>query len=130
MAMIVNIAMNEDEGYLHAAVRGEFSLEEAQQTFLAILQRVVQEGAHRVLFEGVDVTGEPTTIQRFYYAKFAAAAVCVSPNEQASAAARFAYVLRPPVLDPRRFGENVAVNRGMNVRAFEDLAAARRWLGL
>lgn len=32
--------------------------------------------------------------------------------------------------DPRRFGESVEVNRGMNVKAFEDLDAARRWLAL
>ena len=45
-----------------------------------------------------------------------------------SPATRFAYVLEEPMLDPDRFGETVAVNRGMIVRAFDNLEAARAWL--
>ena len=45
-------------------------------------------------------------------------------------APRFAYVLEEPMLDPERFGETVAVNRGMRVRAFDNLEAARAWLEL
>ena len=40
----------------------------------------------------------------------------------------FAYVLEEPILDQGRFGETVAVNRGMRVRAFDSLEAARGWL--
>ena len=43
---------------------------------------------------------------------------------------KFAYVLAPPVLDLDRFGEIVAVNRGMNVKAFDNLKDALEWLTL
>jgi hypothetical protein len=42
----------------------------------------------------------------------------------------FAYVLKEPVLDPQRFGQTVAVNRGMNVKTFDNVEQARTWLGL
>ncbi|MPZ46712.1 MAG: hypothetical protein GEV05_25685 [Betaproteobacteria bacterium] len=130
MPMTVTIDAGDAAGYLHAVVRGEFYLEEAQRTFLEVLEVVVRDRFLRVLLEGVAITGEPTTIERFYYAKFAAAAVALSTDQDATVSPRFAYVLKRPVLDPLRFGENVAVNRGMNIKAFEDLEAARRWLGL
>jgi hypothetical protein len=41
---------------------------------------------------------------------------------------RFAYVLREPVRDPDRFGENIAVKRGMDVKVFKDTRAAIQWL--
>ena len=41
---------------------------------------------------------------------------------------RFAYVAHAPVRDPERFGETVAVNRGMNVKVFETPEDAMEWL--
>jgi hypothetical protein len=41
---------------------------------------------------------------------------------------RFAYVLEKPVLDPERLGETVARNRGMDVKAFDNIEEADRWL--
>jgi hypothetical protein len=43
---------------------------------------------------------------------------------------KFAYVLVAPVLDSRRFGETVARNRGMQVKAFDNLREAEHWLGI
>jgi hypothetical protein len=128
MPMIITIETGDDADYLHAVIRGKFRLDEAQRTFLTLLEVVVRNRISRVLLEGLEITGKPTTIERFYYAKFAAAAVTISTGRDALFRPRFAYVLKHPVLDPQRFGENVAVNRGMNVKAFEDLEAARRWL--
>ena len=41
---------------------------------------------------------------------------------------KFAYIIHQPLRDPDRFGETVAVNRGMNVKTFEDTNAAMQWL--
>ena len=41
---------------------------------------------------------------------------------------KFAYVLHEPVRDPERFGENIAVKRGMDVKVLEDTNAAIEWL--
>ena len=66
-------------------------------------------------------------MERFYYGEFAAQTVVA---QGLSASTRFAYVLREPVLDPRRFGETVAVNRGMNAKAFDSREDAFHWLGI
>src|SRR5688572_3392548 len=128
MPMTITIESRKDAADLHAVVQREFRVDEAQRTFLTLLEVVVRDRICRVLVDGLEVTGEPTTIERFFYGKFAAAAVSISVGRDASDNPRFAYVLKHPVLDPMRFGENVAVNRGMKVKAFEDLEAARRWL--
>ena len=41
---------------------------------------------------------------------------------------RLAVVGDEPTVDPARFGETVAVNRGAMMRVFTDLESARRWL--
>ena len=41
---------------------------------------------------------------------------------------QFAYVIHDPMRDPKRFGENVAVNRGIDVKSFENMNAALEWL--
>jgi hypothetical protein len=40
----------------------------------------------------------------------------------------YALVAHPSMVDPRRFGELVARNRGMNGRVFTDRTEAGRWL--
>jgi hypothetical protein len=64
-------------------------------------------------------------------------ALLVDSNRHAVRKARLAglevedgQLLSSRVLDPGRFGQTVAVNRGMNAKAFETIEAARSWLGI
>ena len=109
---------------------GEFSLEEAKRTFLELLEAVARHQVKKVLFDGRKLTGDPGTLERFYYGKFAADAVLQFRDRGVSPATQFAYVLKEPVLDPQRFGETVAVNRGMLVKTFDNLDYALGWLGI
>lgn len=68
-------------------------------------------------------------MERFFYAEFSALQVASLRAEGVPHVARFAYLLEEPVLDPNRFGETVAVNRGMLVKAFDNLEEAIVWLG-
>jgi|SRR5215216_2956349 hypothetical protein len=116
-------------GWLRVIVTGEFSLEEAKSTFLEMLEAVAHYHTEKILFDGRDLTGEPSAIQRFLYGEFAASAVARERRKRGlSRALQFAYVLQEPVLDPQRFGETVAVNRGMWVKAFDNLEDALEWL--
>jgi len=109
---------------------GEFSLEEAKRTFLELLEAVARHQVKKVLFDGRRLTGDPDTLERFYYGKFAADAVLQFKDRGVSPSTQFAYVLKEPVLDPQRFGETVAVNRGMLVKTFDNLEDALGWLGI
>jgi hypothetical protein len=127
MGMSVSICAG--SGLLRVIVTGEFSLAEAQRTFLEILEAVARHHTEKILLDGRELQGEPTTIQRFLYGAFAAQAVVrYSSEHRASRALQFAYVLQEPVLDPQRFGETVAVNRGLWVKAFDNPEDALGWL--
>jgi hypothetical protein len=118
-------------GLLRVIAVGEFSLAEAERTFLEVLDAVARHKSEKILLDGRELKGDPSVIQRFVYGEFAAHAVSrytrergVPPDPQ------FAYVLQEPVLDPQRFGETVAANRGMWVKAFDNLEDALEWLRL
>ena len=116
--------------YLSVNVTGKFLLKEAEQSFLHTLEAVIQHKSMKVLLDGRTITGKPATIERFFYGKFAANSVKAYKNRGVSPVTAFAYVLRPPVIDPQRFGETAAVNRGMHVRVFDNLEAAFEWLDI
>ncbi len=127
--MSMKLEMRPESGFLRVAAMGEFSLAEAKGTFLEMLEAVARHQVRKVLVDGRRLEGEPETMERFYYGEFAANAFVESANRGTVArSTRFAYVLEEPVLDPRRFGETVAVNRGMLLKAFDNLQDALAWL--
>jgi hypothetical protein len=127
MSMILRI--NAESGLLRVIATGELSLEEAERTFLEILDAVARHKTEKILFDGRELKGEPDTFERFLYGKFAADAVVSDIIERRlSFAPQFAYVLQEPVLDPQRFGETVATNRGMWVKVFDNIEDALGWL--
>jgi hypothetical protein len=127
MGMILRIWA--ESGLLRVTATGEFSLEEAERTFLEILDAVAHHKAKKVLFDGRELKGDPETIERFFFGTFAADAVMKHIiGRGVPRAPQFAYVLEEPVLDPQKFGETVAVNRGMWVKVFDNLEDALGWL--
>jgi len=114
-------------GILHVDATGEFSLEEAGRAFLEMLEAVVQHQAKKVLFDGRTLKGNPDYVERFYYGEFAANETRRLALEQ-GIVPRFAYVITAALRHPARLGELVAVNRGMNVKTFENPEEAIEWL--
>ena len=129
--MSISIETRAAFGVLYVTGCGEFVLADARGKFLRLLDGVDQNNATKVLFDGRAVKGDPEMIERFWYGEFVAEAVNRYMIEGAvRRAPQFAYVLHEPVLDAKRFGETVAVNRGMWVKAFDNLEEAREWLRL
>lgn len=95
-----------------------------------MLEAVARHKADKVLFDGRRLTGKPGDMDRFLYGKFAAQSVKSFADRGVSPGTLFAYVLEEPVLDARRFGETVATNRGMYVKAFDNLEDAFGWLAV
>ena len=127
--MGITLQLDIESGLLRVVVRGEFSLSEAKRTFLEVLDAVAQHKTGKVLFDGRELRGKPKSIERFYYGEFAAQETRrLITEHRVFRAPWFAYVLRKPVLDPHKFGETVAVNRGMIVKVFENLEDALKWL--
>ncbi len=124
------LEMSARSGVLHVNAMGKFSLVEAKRTFIEMLEAIALNKVGKVLFDGRELAGSPIVMERFYYGEFAAQSVAEFTDRGVSRATRFAYVLEVPMLDPGRFGETVAVNRGMLVKAFDNLNDALRWLGM
>ena len=106
---------------------GSFTLEESKRTFVQLIEKVKERRAVKVLIDGLLVTGVPTTMERFFYGEFCANEVARLASQD-SLTPKFAFALNEPLLDPGRFGENVAFNRGMKVKMFDNITDARSWL--
>src|SRR5688572_13789571 len=119
-----------DNHLVRAVLAGPFSLADAETTFMTILDGLVRHRAEKVLVDGRAITGEPEPMERFYYGEFVADAVTALIARGVSRMPQFAYVLVEPVLDRHRFGETVALNRGMHLKVFDNLGAAEQWLGI
>jgi hypothetical protein len=128
--MGMNLEISAEPGFLHVGAKGTYSLQEAKRTFLEMLEAVARNRAGKVLFDGRGLAGNPKFMERFYYGEFAAQSVAKYAVHGVPRDTKFAYVLEVPILDPRRFGETVAVNRGMVVNTFENPDEALRWLGV
>jgi hypothetical protein len=126
--MSMSLEISPEPGFLHVGAMGTFSLQEAKRTFIEVLEAVALNKTDKVLFDGQGLAGNPEVVERFYYGEFAAKSVAKFAARGVSRDTKFAYVLKVPMLDPRRFGETVAVNRGMVVKAFDNLDDAIAWL--
>jgi len=130
MTMSMMVTMRPEQGWLDVEATGQLSLPQAKRTFLEMLGTVERYGVGKVLLDGRGLTGKPKVMDRFYYGEFAANAVLKQATRAGIPAPQFAYVLREPGLDPQRFGQTVAINRGMRVKVFDNLGDARVWLGI
>ncbi len=82
-----------------------------------------------MVFDGRRLKGKPQDLERFLYGEFAAKETMRVVKEHGFVP-RFAYVIHEPVRDPGQFGETVAVNRGMDMKVFENMEDAFEWLRL
>src|SRR5215831_2923833 len=114
--MSLTLKLDPDRKVLFVSYGGEFTLAEAKDTFHEILDAIVEHKLKKVLIDGRQIVGDPEPLERFYYGKYVADSVLKTVARSGVEVPRFAYVLEEPVLDPMRFGETVAVNRGMRVK--------------
>lgn len=128
--MGMNLRISAESNLIRATVKGEFSLEEAERKFLELMDSVARYKAEKVLLDVRELRGNPGAVHRFYLGKLAAREVVRYLRKGKSRAPQFAYVGEPPLIDPRRLGETVAVNRGVFVKVFDSCEDALKWLGL
>jgi hypothetical protein len=127
--MAMTLEITADSELLHVVASGRFSTDDAERATIEMLDALARHQVEKILFDARKVSGAPDTIQRFLYGDFAARAVArYTLDPGIPPASQFAYVMHEPLLDPARFGEIVATNRGMWVKAFDTVEAALEWL--
>jgi hypothetical protein len=113
------------DDHLLLIANGNYSLPEANHLFKQAIDKAVLYNRHKILIDVTNVTGSIPYIDRFYYSKNLAE---YSINNSFNKANSIAVVGKEPIVDKDRFGETVAVNRGLNVRVFTDMEDATMWL--
>jgi hypothetical protein len=122
----VTVDIERRRDYLYAMLRGEFALAEAMSAYRQLLQTVARERAIRVLLDCTPMTGKPTTDERRELGLFMA-------EEQARsglAELRIAILASAQAMDPGRYLQMVANNRGARLRTSDSLQELLSWLGV
>jgi len=117
--MEYRLVIEEHPGYLHAKAQGERTPENARQALQDAYAACVAKGQRNLLFE-LDLEGAQLGMLRIYD-------VIAERSVDGSKLRRIAYVDSIPGKESK-FAETVATNRGVNVRLFADIAAAKQWL--
>jgi hypothetical protein len=119
--MGIQLQIEERNGYLAAKYTGAGTVEEGLRLFEFIAENCRRKNYSRLL---IDCTGGRAEGAHFID-RYAI-------GERLQIFARYgvkvASLLTDEQIDPRRFGEQVARNRGVDVRAFTDLQEAEEWL--
>jgi hypothetical protein len=112
--------------YLQLYCKGEFEYDSMKKSFDKAFDEASEKVLAKILFDGIKITGTPpTTLERFNLGEYAAE-LCW----QFGKPIRIALAAKIPIVDPKRFGETVARNRGANGKVFTDLEEAKDWLML
>ena len=110
--------------YAYVRCRGTYSLEALLHVNEAALDAAAHESLKAALVDLRDVGGgPPTTLERYEFGVHMA-------KLQSDPGRRLllAVVGHEPMVDPRRFGEIVARNRGAVGRVFTDIDEASAWI--
>ena len=128
--MTLTIDIESRKHYLVATVSGQYSLRGAQEAYDRAIKAALPLGHTRILIDARGITGAPSQDERYALGLFVA-------TEQRLLAARtppcflqVAVYGHQPLVDPNRFGETVALNRGAKLKVSERLDEALAWLGV
>jgi len=124
MAIITEIIL--EPGYVCLRCEGNFSsVSELLQVFDAAFRAAEENQRDRVMVDGGAIAGKNiSTIERFKIGTF----LSELNNNIPMNIVALAVVAPEPLVEAERFGETVARNRGVNGRAFTNVAEAKSWL--
>jgi len=127
MDMGISLKFEGKEEFLHCWASGEYSLEEGCSMLHEVLAEAAQRVATKVLVDCLQMGGSPSMIERYALAEFLAHEL-VDHISARKSFPRLAILGREPLVDPNRFGELVATNRGVQTKTVEQMKDAVKWL--
>jgi hypothetical protein len=126
--MGISLGFQATEEFLHCRASGMYSFEDGCWMLDEVVAESTQRGATRVLVDCLLIVGSPTMFDRYALAEFLAQEV-VGYIIAGKIVPRLAILGREPLVDPNRFGELVARNRGVQTKTVEQMEDAVSWLG-
>ena len=125
--MGISLWFEAKEEFLHCRASGVYSFEDGCLMFDEVVAESTQRGATRVLVDCLLIDGSPSMVERYGLAEFLAQEV-VGSIIAGKIIPRLALLGREPLVDPNRFGELVATNRGVQMKKVEQMEDAVKWL--
>ena len=115
--------------FLSVTVSGHFSLSEAKIMYTAALEYLLENNLSKLFFDAFRVKGVVTTMDRYYFGEFAA---FESLKYIGKGLKKITVSIcgEEPIIDPRRFGEIVARNRGLNLKVTTGKNESLQFLGV
>lgn len=128
--MTLTVDIEPRKHYLRATVSGVYNLRAAQDVYDQAVKTALANGQSRVLIDASGVTGVPTQDERYMLGLFVAAEQRILAARAPEVTVQVAVFGHRPLIDPDRFAETVAVNRGAKLKVSERLDEALAWLGV
>ena len=128
--MTLTVDLESRKHYLFAALSGAFSLRGAQDAYDRAVKAALPLGLDRILFDASAVTGKPSQDERYSLGLFVATEQRLLAAKSPPCYLSVAVYGHQPLVDPNRFGETVALNRGAKLKVSERLDEALAWLGV
>jgi hypothetical protein len=97
--------------------------------YIDALESLLDNNFSKLFFNAYKVKGKVTTIDRYYFGEFAALESLKYMGKGLKRIAVSVYGIEP-IIDPERFGEIVARNRGLNLKVTTDKNEALQFLGV
>jgi hypothetical protein len=127
--MAISLKLDSNGDFLHCKGSGQFALKDACSMFHDIFAAAAERSASKVLVDCLEIEGNPTMVDRYEFAEFIARESVGYINERKGFPG-LAIVGKEPLVDPNRFGELVARNRGVAIKVVEQMEEALEWLGV
>jgi hypothetical protein len=125
--MSISLKFEPREGFLYCEASGEYSFEDACSMIRAVLVESAQHSSTKVLVDFLQMKGSPTMLERYSISEFLAREM-VDHITELKRFPRLALLGKEPLVDPNRFGELVARNRGVQMKTVEQMEDAVKWL--
>ena len=120
--MPFNIQVKKDQGYIQVEQFGDWAVSEGEEIRQQVFELVAREAILNIVLDVRGMTGDVSTMDLFK-----ATVEHASYNTQIPKP-RTAMIVRPDQKENAKFIEDVALNRGMQIKVFIDRNEALGWL--
>jgi hypothetical protein len=117
-----------ERNFLRIALEGPSGAHPVGDTSSRILELCEIYQNPKILFDVRGLTGNMSTLERFTMSTVFAGKYVLARCMGKIPHCRFAVIGHAPIVDPRKFEESVAINRGLPVKTFTNLDEAVKWL--
>ena len=125
----MEMVMDYRKSYIQVTVNGKYDLNEVKRIFDIILDNAMERRISKILIDARNLSGTLTTMERYDIGEYLAKINFDFYQMPDTPPLRLACVAVEPPMEPSRFVQTVARNRGVDIMITDTMAEALKWLG-